>query len=200
MSEPSHDTLQFDSIDQEHCYRSFILPDVVQKDVLHVLRFFGRHFSPPQSFYGTPMTYRRFCCRALLCMGSLLLLCILFRFRDWMLQGLEELAKVLAIRKMRGWWMIGKLTGLRRCFSHQNRAASPGVRAFHVDVRITDEPDVCGVYRLVRLKTGGRQSHPDRFDGRFYPDPRPRHQSRHRNNLTSSGPPPLSEGSGLFYC
>ena len=42
--EPSDNTLKFHAIDQEDCHRDFLLPDMVEKHILKVLRFFWRHF------------------------------------------------------------------------------------------------------------------------------------------------------------
>jgi hypothetical protein len=41
--EPGNDSLKFDAIDKEYRQRNFLLPDVVEKRVLKILRAIARH-------------------------------------------------------------------------------------------------------------------------------------------------------------
>src|SRR5437868_62903 len=45
--EPRDDTLQLDAVDQEDGDRRLVLADVVEEDVLDILRFFSCHFCCP---------------------------------------------------------------------------------------------------------------------------------------------------------
>src|ERR1700731_765046 len=48
--EPSNNPLKLDAIDEKNGNRCFVLPDVVQENVLNVLRFFRSHGSTPPPF------------------------------------------------------------------------------------------------------------------------------------------------------
>src|SRR5437588_1922153 len=48
--EPSNDPLKLDAINEKNGYRCFVFPDVVQENVLNVLRFFRSHGSFPTPF------------------------------------------------------------------------------------------------------------------------------------------------------
>src|ERR1700719_4906488 len=48
--EPSNNPLKLDAIDEKYDNRCFVFPDVVQENVLNVLRFFRSHGSFPTPF------------------------------------------------------------------------------------------------------------------------------------------------------
>src|SRR6202035_1928339 len=48
--EPSNNPLKLDAIDEKYGNRCFVFPDVVQENVLNVLRFFRSHGSSPTPF------------------------------------------------------------------------------------------------------------------------------------------------------
>src|SRR5207244_1338923 len=54
--EPSNNPLKLDAIDEKNRHRCLVFPDVVQENVLNVLRFFRSHGSTPTPFLETSPT------------------------------------------------------------------------------------------------------------------------------------------------
>jgi hypothetical protein len=48
---PRHNALKLYAIHKEHCYRDFLLTNIVQEDVLDILGFFGAHYGIPSCFW-----------------------------------------------------------------------------------------------------------------------------------------------------